>query len=171
MVFLSVLCAALLARLVIPAHSVDARTASAASPRVQREVRVAGPVRAESAPETIPFLTLDLYSRIETQPANIADRDPFAFLGSPGHRQLSIGPARTARSKAPTPPSTPFKLVGYTQATAGTLIAYIVDDHHVFALQQGEEFKRRYRVVSITPSAIAFLDELLKRTDELPFPQ
>ncbi len=54
---------------------------------------------------------------------------------------------------------------------AAALRIYVTDRERVFAVRNGDEVAKRYRVVRIEPAGLKFQDEVLKRTAELAFPK
>lgn len=139
------------------------------SPRELRRV-------AEASLPQSPFLNIDLYQQVQTQPEVAADRDPFAF--EPTQQQIQAAAAKSAAQKLPNdpvappaPPPLPFTAIGYSQTASGQFEAYLAGNEKVYMVREGGRLDNRYRVMKITPAMIELSDESLGRTAELPFPQ
>jgi hypothetical protein len=171
------ICAFLVLRLVVRVRSVNAGPSrSVVVTPVPLSHRV-GPVKV-LAPETGglsdgPVLNVALFEQIEAHVLAEPGRDPFEFPPTPQQvEQTALREAAQARRTGPPPPPpVPLKALGYMQDAHGQLQAYLSDSQNIYAVHEGQQFDKTYRVLKVTPAYVEIEDVSLNLRAQLAIPQ
>jgi hypothetical protein len=136
------------------------------SPAARAKLRAA-PAAQPADLAADPGVDLELLEALEKRPLPELRRNPFEFPPPPR-------PKRSFEEGAPgpaTPPSLlhlPLRAIGYSQQSDQPPQAVLTDSENIYVVRAGEEFGKRYSVVSLTPTRVEIHDSVTQQTVALP---
>lgn len=114
-----------------------------------------------------PQLNLDLLKKLDERPFPELARNPFEFPPPPS----AARPAQAASNEPqapPPPPPLPLKAIGYSVKNGGVPEVVIMDDENIYVVHAGQNFGKRYQVMSLTPNRVEIHDATTQQVVQLP---